>query len=216
MVQFASYFNKTRLIFPRINGPNVSLDQAPQWGKGRKKKKKWARFARRFHVFISLLFHPVFCLFNPRNQSLSTEFRKSKWQNEWKYCYRNSLVLPEVSASFEESFFSWTSEFLQEFYSHIFFAVNKKKWQCGKYSVVKQNFFYGLWRFLQFRQAYWCKGIIKKERFQLVLSFFLSRRSMRKNALKYVFDFMTFSSGNFNLITQAKANQSFSTLFHTK
>lgn len=39
---------------------------------------------------------------------------------------------------------------------------------------------------------------------------------MRKNALKYVFDFMTFSSGNFNLITQAKANQSFSTLFHTK
>lgn len=25
---------------------------------------------------------------------------------------------------------------------------------------------------------------------------------MRKNALKYVFDFMTFSTGNFNLITQ--------------
>ena len=126
----------------------------------------------------------------------------------------NSLVLPEVSASFEESFFSWTSEFLQEFYSHIF-CCKSKNWQCG--NILSSNrIFYGLWPFLQFRQAYWCKGIIKKERFQLVLSFFLSRRSMRKNALKYVFDFMTFSSGNFNLITQAKANQSFSTLFHTK
>ena len=59
-------------------------------------------------------------------------------------------------------------------------------------------------------QASLCKGIIKKEKFQLIFAVsFLSRRSMRKNALKYVFDFMTFSSGNFNLITQAKANQSF-------
>lgn len=65
-------------------------------------------------------------------------------------------------------------------------------------------------------QASLCKGIIKKENFSWFLPFFLSRRSMRKNALKYVFDFMTFSSGNFNLITQANANQSFSTLFHTK
>ena len=53
-------------------------------------------------------------------------------------------------------------------------------------------------------QASLCKGIIKKEKFQLVFAlFFLSRRSMRKNALKYVFDFMTFSTGDFNLITQS-------------
>ena len=38
-------------------GPGSAL------GKKAKKKKKWARFARRFHVFISLLFHLVFCLF---------------------------------------------------------------------------------------------------------------------------------------------------------
>ena len=56
---------------------NVSLDQAPQSGK-KAEKKKLARFARQFHVFISLLFHPVFCLFNPRNESISAEFRKSK------------------------------------------------------------------------------------------------------------------------------------------
>lgn len=52
-------------------------------------------------------------------------------------------------------------------------------------------------------QASLCKGIIKKEKFQVVFAvFFLSRRSMRKNALKYVFDFMTFRTGNFNLIKQ--------------
>ena len=59
---------------------SVSLDQAPQWGKKAKKKIiiKLARFARRFHFFLSLLFHPVFCLLNPRNQSISTGFHKYK------------------------------------------------------------------------------------------------------------------------------------------
>ena len=75
-------------------------------------KKKWARFARRFHVFISL-FHPVFCLFNLLlttdcdlqgiNQSQQSFASLNDKMNE--NTIADSLVLPEVSASFEESFF---------------------------------------------------------------------------------------------------------------
>ena len=107
MVQFASYLrrvlSKTRLIFPRINGPNVSLDQAPQWGKRRKKKKNLLASLADFMFSYRCCFIPFFAFLTQGiNQSQQSFASLNDKMNE---NIANSLVLPEVSASFEESFF---------------------------------------------------------------------------------------------------------------
>ena len=63
------------------------------------------------------------------------------------------------------------SEFLQEFYSHIFFAVlNKKVYNAENILSSKRIFL----RSMAFSSilASLCKEIIKKERFQLVFAVF--------------------------------------------
>ena len=82
----------------------------------------------------------------------------------------NSLILPEVSASFEESFFECTSEFLQEFYPHFFFALNQKI-DNAENTLSSDRMFLRIMAFSSI-QASLCKGIIKKEKFQLVFAVF--------------------------------------------
>ena len=90
----------------------VSLDQAPQWGKRRKKKKNGLASLADF-MFSYRCFNPFFCLFNLLlttdcdlqgiNQSQQSFASLNDKMNE--NTIADSLVLPEVSASFEESFF---------------------------------------------------------------------------------------------------------------
>ena len=51
-------------------------------------------------------------------------------------------------------------------------------------------------------QASLCKGIIKKEKFQLVFAVFFKSSINAKKCTKICFDFMTFRFGHINLIKQ--------------
>ena len=74
---------------------NVSLDQAPQSGKKAKKKKKMFSYHCCFIPFFAFLTQGI-------NQSQQSFASLNDKMNE---NIPKSLVLPEVSASFEESFF---------------------------------------------------------------------------------------------------------------
>ena len=83
---------------------NVSLDQAPQWRKKAKKKKKknWLASLADFMFSYRWCFISFFAFLTQGiNQSQQSFVSLNDKMNE---NIANSLVLPEVSASFEESF----------------------------------------------------------------------------------------------------------------